>query len=798
MNAAQFKRAEAQRKASRKADLLTKSTARADQSASNTPGRRSTTARLRAKTAAAAPVQLTAEEADLTGRLGHVVEKQFSDFVELLALSGLADSPGELNTASWDCGNAILNEMQDALQRYADETRMVVEELQHSNDTALRAMLDDVAQQRRQDREAQDDARTNASGISAALLEAELADQAEEAAEAAAAAGTAAAAAEAEAEAAGDAELVRLQAELDEKLAVQAAEHALEFEERTREVEAALQGKSMQGEERRLRKKLEIKSATRLELQRQVAEAERQIGQERAALDADHAALLGVAEAKLVQVHQEHMAVQSDIEADNLRKAAMAEAVKAASNRAAGALIGMGNGAEVPADPATGPLHAGAELAMAELLERSTPGGGAAGGAGGGGAEFFSFEFDLGEGSQANGESAGQPIGQMSSGSRGGSAIGGAGEASGGAAGGAASAGGSSSSGGARHGAGGAVGGGDGGAGESKGSRRRAVGFAEGAGGGDGREDKGGASSLTRFRSFEELRQWLATLPLFRGLTSYAGFGSFIEALSKRLTPQTAKWGEHVVEKGEAGDRMYFICSGMCDVLLDLGQAPIARLAKGDFFGEEALISDQPRTATVRATKSGVEFYILSKSDLLNSMRNFPGLEEKIREQMRHRKADRQAKRDAQRQEWEERRRRKRSEATASRRGGASGGHSREAGNEILHRTIDGSECSNLTAAAGVLGGEPLELVVAAGEYYAGWHGHGSKPMKGLNHDKPWLGQGQPGMVSTQPHNAPHTATDIGLRSRWSMDPNSGGMAGLTGFRPGRLLPPAMHLSTRL
>lgn len=69
-------------------------------------------------------------------------------------------------------------------------------------------------------------------------------------------------------------------------------------------------------------------------------------------------------------------------------------------------------------------------------------------------------------------------------------------------------------------------------------------------------------------RYLKSAQDKLAQLPLFQALDS----PEFMKALSERLRPMTAKWGTRIIKKGEIGDRMYFICGGTCDVLLDLKQ----------------------------------------------------------------------------------------------------------------------------------------------------------------------------------------------------------------------------------
>jgi CRP-like cAMP-binding protein len=89
--------------------------------------------------------------------------------------------------------------------------------------------------------------------------------------------------------------------------------------------------------------------------------------------------------------------------------------------------------------------------------------------------------------------------------------------------------------------------------------------------------------------------------------------------------------GEIIFRQGDEGDRAYFIHSGEVEVLKEEGgsEKVLARLAKGQYFGEMALIANQPRNATIRAV-SNVRLAVLGKRNFLLMLSALPSTEKDI------------------------------------------------------------------------------------------------------------------------------------------------------------------------
>ena len=98
-----------------------------------------------------------------------------------------------------------------------------------------------------------------------------------------------------------------------------------------------------------------------------------------------------------------------------------------------------------------------------------------------------------------------------------------------------------------------------------------------------------------RRRDFVVTFALVAHVPLFARLDAAS-----ISDLVGILRARTVHAGTVIIRKGEPGDAMYLVASGMVEVDASDGKV---RLEEGDFFGEMALLTGERRTATVTAIK---------------------------------------------------------------------------------------------------------------------------------------------------------------------------------------------------
>ena len=83
-----------------------------------------------------------------------------------------------------------------------------------------------------------------------------------------------------------------------------------------------------------------------------------------------------------------------------------------------------------------------------------------------------------------------------------------------------------------------------------------------------------------------------------------------------------------VVRQGEAGGTFYLIAAGQVRVLVsEAGDKEVARLGPGMFFGEMAVITRQPRSATVETTEA-TDLICFSREPVVQILRDYPKVRE--------------------------------------------------------------------------------------------------------------------------------------------------------------------------
>ncbi|MEX1104550.1 MAG: cyclic nucleotide-binding domain-containing protein [Dehalococcoidia bacterium] len=110
----------------------------------------------------------------------------------------------------------------------------------------------------------------------------------------------------------------------------------------------------------------------------------------------------------------------------------------------------------------------------------------------------------------------------------------------------------------------------------------------------------------------------LARVPLFKDLNKSA-----LGRLERVMRERTFKAGDTIVSQGDEGVGFYLITAGKVEVTRD-GMS-LATLSTDDWFGEQALLDNYRRSATVKALEDTKTLAVM-RSDFVAELRNNPDL----------------------------------------------------------------------------------------------------------------------------------------------------------------------------
>ncbi len=109
-----------------------------------------------------------------------------------------------------------------------------------------------------------------------------------------------------------------------------------------------------------------------------------------------------------------------------------------------------------------------------------------------------------------------------------------------------------------------------------------------------------------------ELLELMRSIPIFAPLPAFQ-----VEQLLVNMKPISVQADEVVFRQGDHGDLLYVVTDG--HAVVELADREV-QTERGGFFGEIALIRDEPRMATVRAGTDGLETYALERDTFLTAI----------------------------------------------------------------------------------------------------------------------------------------------------------------------------------
>lgn len=116
---------------------------------------------------------------------------------------------------------------------------------------------------------------------------------------------------------------------------------------------------------------------------------------------------------------------------------------------------------------------------------------------------------------------------------------------------------------------------------------------------------------------FKKTVTFLSQVPLFRNLDKRQ-----LQSLARSMTPRRYAAGEELLRQGKGGIGLFVVVSGKAEAVhtrIDGTRVVVNTFGPTDFFGELAVLNDEPRTASVVALED-TECLVLVQWEFLGKL----------------------------------------------------------------------------------------------------------------------------------------------------------------------------------
>ena len=136
------------------------------------------------------------------------------------------------------------------------------------------------------------------------------------------------------------------------------------------------------------------------------------------------------------------------------------------------------------------------------------------------------------------------------------------------------------------------------------------------------RNTVGGRGDMSRL-ALRKTVTFLGQVPLFRNLSK-----GQLQSLARSMARRRFAAGEEMVRQGKGGVALFVVVSGKAEAVhtrVDGTQVVVNTFGPTDFFGELAMLHNQPRTASVVALED-TECLVLVQWEFMGKLRQYKGM----------------------------------------------------------------------------------------------------------------------------------------------------------------------------